>query len=238
MKVFKLILGLGFILALSATTINAQSTPTLDGGDSTAEAVERRAQKQTDNLAKKVELNESQVGKVKDIYIKYGKKEMAARKIEDKKEMSMKMMEIRKGQEEALRGIMNAEQLAKYEEQKAKRSAEMMEKRKKSDAAKRADERAGDSPEKERKPTPAPESLEERAQKKTDKMIEELDLTREQVPQVQEVNMDFYAKMDKKVKGLKDMSKIKEIRQDLNDKRLASLKKILTDEQYQKITNK
>lgn len=231
MKVLKLILGLVLFLALSTNVTFAQTSSVKP----TPEQIEKRAQQKTDNLAKKVELTEDQVVKVKEIYIKYRNMEVDARQIEDAQKRKEKLVESQKGQEKALRGVMTKEQLAKYDEAKSKRTEEKVAKRKQMEAAKRAEERGQEIPRSPSKGQPL--STEQKAQRQTDKMVVELSLSREQTTKVQAVNVEYYTKLDELIKSESDRTKIKELRDGLRTARLASLKEVLTEQQYKSMTD-
>ena len=181
---------------------------------------EQRAQRQTDNFVKKNELNEKQAKEVKEIYVKYGEK---IKDLKNNAEASTKNKEIgktRSEQEAELVKVLTKEQLAAYKEKKAK----MVEK-----YTKKAEAR----PAKETMFTP-----EESAQKRTDNLTKKLELTREQVPQVQKANLDYYTQLDKVNMDREDKNAIKTDKKAVKADYEASLKKILTEAQFTKMNKK
>lgn len=236
MKVFKSLLGLVLILTLCTPALMAQQTETKEQLMRPEVNVEQKAQRQTDNLAKKVELTEKQVEKVKNIYIKYGNKEADAKKIEDTKERGQKISKIRMDQEQALKDVMTAEQLAKYQQAKDKKAESMSAKKEQRDVEKRAKEKGTTKQKGEMKGEPF--STEQKAQKKTDRLVEELGLTREQVPQVQKINIDYYTQLDELMKNTEDRTALKDSKNALKETYMASLKNVLTAEQYKKMEEK
>jgi hypothetical protein len=235
MKVFKLILGFVLFFTLGANTTFAQKATRVEGEQS-MEALERRAQVRTDNLAKKVEMTESQVNKIKAIYLKYGKKEREVRSIEDKKERGMKIVEIRKAQEKEIKAVMTKEQRIQYEEQMSKKNEQMASMNNKRKAAKKAEEKGKEVPKSAAKGEPM--NAEQQAQKKTDNMVGDLGLNREQIDKVQQVNIDYYKGMEEMLNTMEDRTKMSQKKTELENARLASLKEILTDAQYKKLTEK
>ena len=75
---------------------------------------------------------------------------------------------------------------------------------------------------------------EESAKQLTETLKTELNLTAEQVTQVQEINLDYakeFAKLRENANG--DFSSLREPMQKLEEKRVAAYEKVLTDEQLQ-----
>lgn len=237
MKLFKSLLGLVLILLLSSSVTFGQDAgkpamqrPAMDP--------EVRAQKQTDNLAKKVELTEKQVKEMKKIYTKYNKQRIEAKKLTDMAQRRTKLTNITRDENKAIEEAMTANQLKAYKESRQKRKQELDQKfaaqMKKKEAIER-ERRTGvkqpvstDNAEQKKSPV-------NKAQKTTDEMVKNLGLTREQVPQVMKININFHEGMDK----AKSLSNDKEAWtaevKKLKAAQEGALKKVLTEEQIEKL---
>ncbi len=237
MKVFKSLLSLVLALTLGATVTVAQQTDAKTEKYVPKIDVEKRAQNQTDRLAKEVEMTEKQVEKVKSIYLKYGKKEIEARKIEDKREFATKVSQIRKDQEKAILDVMTDEQRAAYKDKKAKKAEEYAARKKRMEAENRAKEQ-GKEIAKPKSLKGKPMTAEQNAQRKTDRMVGDLSLTREQIPEVQKIQLDYFTQLDEAMNSIEDRSELSAKVKGLKEAKTASLKKVLTDEQFKKMTEK
>lgn len=222
-------------LTLGATVTVAQQTDAKTEKYVPKIDVEKRAQNQTDRLAKEIEMTEKQVEKVKSIYVKYGKKEIEARKIEDKREFAMKVGQIRKDQEKAILDVMTDEQRAAYKDRKAKKAEQYAARKARVEAETRAQEK-GSEMQKPKAVKGEPMNAEQNAQRKTDRMVGDLSLTREQIPEVLKINTDYYTQVDEAMKTIEDRTEVAAKVKSLKDARMASLKEILTAEQYKKMT--
>lgn len=238
MKVFKSLLSLVLALTIGATVAVAQQPdakpekiiPNID--------IEKRAQNQTDRLAKELEMTEKQVEKVKSIYVKYGKKELEARKIEDKREFAMKVSKIRKDQEKALFDVMTDEQRAAYKDKKAQKAEQYAAKKARVEAETRAKQQGKEMAKSEPVKKGEPMTAEQNAQRKTDKMVGDLSLTRDQIPQVQKIQLDYFTQLDEAMTTIEDRSELSAKVKGLKEAKTASLKKVLTEEQFNKMTEK
>ena len=139
-------------------------------------------------------------------------------------------------QEQALKDVMTKEQLAKYQEAKDKKRESMSAAKEQRDTEKRAKEK-GTAPER-RELHGEPFTTEQKAQKKTDSLVDELGLTREQVPQVQKINLDYYTQLDQLMKNTEDRSALKASKNALKETYTTSLKAVLTAEQFEKMNEK
>jgi hypothetical protein len=219
MKLFKSLLGMAMILLLSSSVAYGQEKnkkPTQRAPLTT----EQRAQRQTDNFVKKNELNEKQAKEVKEIYIKYGEKIEGLNKNAEASAKNKEVAMARSKQEAELVKVLTEEQLAAYKEKKAKK----VEKYTKKKAVR---------PAKETLLTP-----DQRAQKRTDRLIKKLELTREQVPQVSKANLEYYTALAGVDMEGEDRAAIKAEKKALKADYDASLKKVLTEAQFTKMNEK
>lgn len=178
-----------------------------------------RSEKATEKMTEAFELTEDETAKVKVINTSFFEKVETIRKNDELDEAGKKeaMKAAREERKEGLKEILTEEEMAS------------LEKKEQAHITKFQDKHPHEKPEDEKK-TP-----EEKAQLKTDKMKEHLDLTDEQLPKVQALNFVLVQKLDgvKKDDNIPADRKNEFIEGNFNDYKI-SMKTILTEDQYSK----
>ncbi len=179
---------------------------------------EQHAEKQTERMVKELSLTDTQAKQVAALNLKYAKQKEsfkgAAGENTDKKAA---MKQMRDEQSADLKGILNAEQLEKYETMSAK-------KRGGKKGGKKGNKVNYDGANNDKSP-------EERAEKQTARLTRELSLTDTQVARINAIHWEF----EKKVEAAKNAEEGEKI--DMRSLRMnkdAAVKAVLTTEQAAK----
>lgn len=77
---------------------------------------ETRAAKMTERLTEALELSDEQASEIKAIHLKYGERMKAMHEQEDRSEMRTAMKQMRSDAEQEIKGVLTAEQAAKFDE--------------------------------------------------------------------------------------------------------------------------
>ena len=226
--------SLFFVGMLLAFAINMQA----QGKGRTKMDANQRAEQQTAKMAEQLDLSDAQTARVKDINAKYAKKIQEVRSATtDRNQMGEKVSALRKAQNEELRAVLTDQQAEKWsliQEKKEARRTEMSEKR-----TERIDHKPGhkggngrDMSAQKGKKYRSSASGKQDFSKKVAKMKEELNLSDQQVTQIEAI----YAKYNEQIVAARaeakegDKSDIKALRM-AQDK---EIKAVLTPEQLAK----
>ncbi|MEO1259278.1 MAG: hypothetical protein AAFZ15_10805 [Bacteroidota bacterium] len=184
---------------------------------------EKMAEKQTAHMTEKLSLDEQQVEKVKAINLKYAEqakvqKEQAEAERATKRAERQKIQEAKKAE---LKEVLTDEQFAEMEKMQAARAEKV--KMRKEGRRKGQDNRKSMSPE-------------DRAAKMTEKMTEQLGLNKDQVTELEKVNLEFAQKRQAIIEKNKEQRAAgKESMQQLKEEQKAAMEKILTPEQMKQL---
>lgn len=197
-----------FLAFFAANTVSAQR------GQQNL-TVEQRADKQTERMTEQLSLTNTQAAQVAALNLKYAKQKESFKSAADEntdKKAAMKQM--RDEQSAELKGILNAEQLEKYETMGANRKGGKKGGKKGNKVSNRGEN--------------SDKSPEERAEIQTARLTKELSLTDTQAARINAIHWEFSKKMQV-AKEAKDVEKA-DIKS-LHEERDAAIKAVLSPEQ-------
>lgn len=182
---------------------------------------EQHAEKQTERMVEQLALTENQANQVAALNLKYAKKKEGLKATADENtDRKAAMKQMRDAQDAELKGILNAEQLTKYETMRAEKKG-----RKK--GGKRGDKVSNRRADNAKSP-------EQRAEMKTARLTKELSLNDTQVARINAIHWEF----EKKVQMVKESEEAeggqKADLRALRTERDVAVKEVLTAEQAAK----
>ena len=178
---------------------------------------ENRSERQLENLKNKLALTETQVGQLSTIIKAYTAKANAAKEAATEKGAARETIKaLRAEKVMAIKGILNSEQLVKYEamkkERKDRRSGKGLKGRRGAHAKHKV-------------------TTEERAQRQTERLTEKLGLSEEQATKIAAINLTAAQKRKAIKKATTEKGTDREALKSLRSEKRTAIKSILTPEQ-------
>lgn len=205
-KIFlTVLLAASTTLALQAQRGKTQVTP------------EQRAEKQTEMMTKQLELSEKQAAEIKEINLKYAEKQQAMREesAKGREKNRTAMQQLQDERKAEINTVLNKDQQQKLEKLQAERPQGRPGKMDRSP-------RAGHDPDPDK-----------RAEKMTQRMRDQLNLSDDQTARLKDINLDFAKKMQAQREQNKDgQQPDKTAMKKLKDDHRAALKQVLNEEQF------
>jgi len=178
-----------------------------------------RSAKQLEKMAAELALTETQVAQISAINTEYAAQMEAAKEAAtDKESQRATSKALRAEKTAAVKNVLDSEQLAKFEAMKSEGKGKRGEGRKGNKGERGASGKNAGTPE-------------ERAQKQTEKLTEQLGLSGAQATEVAAINLDYAAKMNALKEASTERGANREALQTLKTEQQTAIKSVLTADQ-------